>query len=73
MRRDDRARLLCEHLEKRGATVTTTRRGHLRVAGPNGVAVVASKLGDRRTWQNTLMTIAHRAGVDVRPVLRGAR
>jgi hypothetical protein len=59
-------RALLRTLEQRGAEVTTTRKGHLRVRGPEGIAIIPPAFGSPRGRANALATLATCAGVDLR-------
>lgn len=59
------AAAIAKAAERAGAVVRRTRRGHMRVAGPGGVAFISTKLGGKggETLTSTLATIAREAGL----------
>ena len=56
---------LARAAEAAGAVVRRTKRGHMRVAGPGGIAFVCTKLGGKggETLTSTLATIARETGL----------
>ena len=59
-------RRLAEAIERAGGTVVLTAGGHLRVTGPEGVAVVSSKLDTARGRKNAIRDLRRHAGIDLR-------
>jgi hypothetical protein len=66
--RSKETRKLITAIEQAGGSVTVTARGHLKVLGPGGLAIVgsASPTG-RHDRENTLTTLRRHAGLDIQP------
>lgn len=58
-------RELIDKIEAAGGRVTFTKRGHLRVTGPVGVAFVSSAWANQRDLQNAVADIARYAGLAI--------
>lgn len=69
--RSKEAREIAEAVEKTGGTVELTGKGHLKITGPDGVAIVASAPGTGhqagRALANTWATIERETGLAVTP------
>jgi len=66
MGREADVRRLVAAIEAAGGTVRRTRRGHLRVTGPLGVAIICSSHGSWRAINNDLATLRRHAGIDLK-------
>lgn len=60
------ARKLKRLIERAGHEVTLTRRGHLKVRGPAGIAVVQSDLSAPNGCRGALAELHRHAGIDLR-------
>jgi hypothetical protein len=63
--RSKEARDIERAVTKAGGTVDRTGKGHLRISGPGGIAIVASDPGSNRLAK-TYETIRDKTGLDVR-------
>lgn len=75
--RSKEAREIAAVVEKAGGTVELTGKGHLRITGPAGIAIVASApdTGHQggRALANTWTTIERETGLSVAPAPAGPR
>lgn len=59
------AREIIEVVTAAGGTVTVTAKGHLKITGPVGTAVVSYSGNSRRRARDTMALIRKHAGLDV--------
>lgn len=59
---------LISAIEAAGGTVSTTTKGHLKVMGPKGIAIIGRPGRDphQRTLQNELTRLRNNAGLNIR-------
>lgn len=60
-----RGRDLAKAIKAAGGELTLTARGHFRVVGPGGIAVVAASGNDKRSLANAVRDIKVHAGLVV--------
>jgi hypothetical protein len=58
------ARDIAKAVERAGGTVERTGQGHMKVTGPNGMAIVPSRPGNNRLGK-AYETIARETGLDL--------
>lgn len=63
--RSKETRKLLQAIAAAGGEVERTGRGHLKVTGPAGVAIVGSDIVGNAAWRNTLQTLRVKAGLDL--------
>lgn len=59
------ARVFIRAIRDAGGVITVTARGHLRVVGPLGVALVGQHLDDARALRNAVGDIRRYAGLAI--------
>lgn len=59
------ARELVAAVRRAGGTAEQTERGHFRVTGPLGVALVGSHLSNARSLANSVAAIRREAGLNI--------
>jgi hypothetical protein len=64
--RTKEAKIIAKAVKAAGGNVELTSKGHLKITGPGGTAIVASKPGSYgHGMSTTLRTIRNKAGLDV--------
>lgn len=61
-----RARKLARAVISAGGTVELTAKGHMRIIGPGGIAIVGAHTTSWRAEKNAVATIRKHAGLEIR-------